>query len=99
MIRYVLQRLLLMVPTFVAFGLLGFLLVRLVPGTVVEQILGMHGFSEAGAATLRQFFGLDQPIHEQYFSWMGRLLRGDLGVSWRSGIPVAELIAGRMSIT
>jgi peptide/nickel transport system permease protein len=48
---------------------------------------------------LRAFFGLDQPIHVQYGRWLGRVLQGDLGTSWRTGLPVVEMIGSRLQVT
>ena len=77
-----------------------FLLVRLIPGTVVDQMVGTEGaYSEESMRALRSFFGLDQPIYVQYVRWLGTLLRGDLGVSWRTGLPVLQMIVSRLLVT
>src|SRR5262245_28589941 len=63
-------------------------------------MVGTEGsYSEESMRALRAFFGLDQPIHVQYITWLGALLRGDLGVSWRTGIPVTKMIFGRLEVT
>ena len=63
-----------------------FLLIRLIPGTIVDQMIGTEGLYSAEATrALRSFFGLDQPIYVQYLRWLGQILRGDLGTSWRTG--------------
>ena len=73
---------------------------RLIPGTVVDQMVGTEGaYSEESMRALRAFFGLDQPIHVQYVRWLGALLRGDLGVSWRTGLPVLQMILSRLVVT
>jgi peptide/nickel transport system permease protein len=48
---------------------------------------------------MRAYFGLDQPIHSQYLTWLGALLRGDAGYSIRTGRPVVAEIAGRLPVT
>jgi peptide/nickel transport system permease protein len=77
-----------------------FLMIRLIPGTIVEQMIGTEGtYSEQSMRALRAFFGLDQPIHVQYGRWLGRVLQGDLGTSWRTGLPVVEMIGSRLQVT
>jgi peptide/nickel transport system permease protein len=98
--RYVLIRVLSIVPTLFGVSVAVFLLIRLIPGTVVEQMIGTEGsFSEETMRALRRFFGLDVPIHLQYVRWMGGALRGDLGTSWRTGLPVAQMILERLQVT
>jgi peptide/nickel transport system permease protein len=77
-----------------------FLMLRLIPGTVVEQMIGVDAIaSPAMVAQLKAFFGLDQPWYVQYARWIGQLLQGDLGTSWRTGKPVAALIFERLPVT
>jgi peptide/nickel transport system permease protein len=98
--RYVLVRTLSILPTLVGVSMAVFLLIRLIPGTIVDQMIGMEGtYSEQSMRALRAFFGLDQPIHVQYGQWLGRALRGDLGTSWRTGLPVVEMIVSRLQVT
>jgi peptide/nickel transport system permease protein len=98
--RYVLVRTLSIVPALFGVSIAVFLLVRLIPGTVVDQMVGTEGaYSEESMRALRSFFGLDQPIYLQYARWLGALLRGDLGVSWRTGLPVLQMILSRLVVT
>jgi len=98
--RYVVVRTLSIVPALFGVSIAVFLLVRLIPGTVVDQMVGTEGaYSEESMRALRAFFGLDQPIHVQYVRWLGALLRGDLGVSWRTGLPVLQMILSRLVVT
>jgi len=77
-----------------------FLILRLVPGTVVEQMIGADAVVNAAMVTeLKRFFGLDQPWYVQYSRWVGALAHGDLGTSWRTGKPVAALILERLPVT
>ena len=97
---YVVARILSIVPALLGVSVAVFLLVRLIPGTVVDQMVGTEGaYSEESMRALRSFFGLDQPIYTQYLRWLGSLLRGDLGVSWRTGLPVFQMIASRLLVT
>jgi len=98
--RYVLVRSLSILPTLVGVSVAVFLMIRLIPGTIVEQMIGTEGtYSEQSMRALRAFFGLDQPIHVQYGRWLGRVLQGDLGTSWRTGLPVVEMIGSRLQVT
>jgi peptide/nickel transport system permease protein len=98
--RYVLVRTLSVVPALLGVSVAVFLLVRLIPGTVVDQMVGTEGsYSEESMRALRMFFGLDAPIHVQYARWLGGVLRGDLGTSWRTGLPVVQMILGRLEVT
>jgi peptide/nickel transport system permease protein len=98
--RYVLIRSLSILPTLVGVSVAVFLMIRLIPGTIVEQMIGTEGtYSEQSMRALRAFFGLDQPIHVQYGRWLGRVLQGDLGTSWRTGLPVVEMIGSRLQVT
>ncbi len=86
--------------TLVGLTILIFLMLRLIPGTVVEQMIGADAVvSPAMVAELKRFFGLDQPWYVQYGHWIGQLARGDLGTSWRTGKPVVALILERLPVT
>ena len=89
-----------MALTLLGLSVLVFLMLRLVPGTVVEQMIGADAVvSQAMVAELKRFFGLDQPWWRQYASWVGSLAHGDLGTSWRTGKPVIALIVERLPVT
>ncbi|MGY2078681.1 ABC transporter permease [Modestobacter sp. SYSU DS0657] len=75
-----------------------FALVHLVPGDPVRLALGTR-FSQESYDALQARSGLDQPLVQQYFSWAGRALTGDLGVSFRSGEPVTAQILERLPAT
>ena len=97
---YAAARILSIVPALLGVSVAVFLLIRLIPGTVVDQMVGTEGaYSEESMRALRSFFGLDQPIYVQYVRWLGTLLRGDLGVSWRTGLPVLQMIGSRLLVT
>lgn len=84
----------------VLFGVLVvvFALVQLVPGDPVRIALGTRYTPEAYEA-LRAASGLDRPIVEQFLTYVGSALTGDLGVSFRNGDPVAEILADRLPAT
>ena len=100
MTRYLAVRLYSMALTLLGLSLLVFLMLRLVPGTVVEQMIGADAIvSPAMVAELKRFFGLDQPWWQQYGRWVTALAQGDLGTSWRTGKPVVTLILERLPVT
>jgi peptide/nickel transport system permease protein len=97
---YLVERLLAMALTLLGVSLLVFAMVRLIPGTVVEQLLGQASIgSPEVVASFRRFFGLDQPLHAQYLGWLAGVARGDFGVSWLSGKPVLALFLERLPVS
>ena len=77
-----------------------FFLVRLLPGNIVDIIAGTEGqLSKAQRAAVLKEFGLDQPLPVQYLRWVGSMLQGNFGWSFRTGQPVAALIVSRLPIT
>jgi peptide/nickel transport system permease protein len=98
--RYLVVRLYSMGLSLLGLTVLVFLMLRLIPGTVVEQMIGADAVVSQGMVEqLKRFFGLDQPWYVQYSRWLGQLLQGDLGTSWRTGKPVIALIAERLPVT
>jgi peptide/nickel transport system permease protein len=79
-------------------SVLVFSLIHLVKGDPVRLALGTR-YSQESYDALRERNGLDLPLVQQYFRWAGRALTGDLGVSFRSGEPVATLIGERLGAT
>jgi peptide/nickel transport system permease protein len=96
--RYLLGRLLQLVPVLIGITIAAFLLLHLVPGDPARTLLGVHA-TDAEVATLRHEWGLDQSLPAQYVAYLGRLLRGDLGTSVYFQSPVAELIASSLPVT
>jgi peptide/nickel transport system permease protein len=100
MTRYLLHRLALLVPTLFGISLLVFGLMRLLPGDVVQVMIGAEAqLGPEQRVTLYRLVGLDAPLHVQYLRWLGDLARGDLGVSLRTAEPVAAVIAQRLPVT
>jgi len=98
--RYILRRVLQVVPVVFGLSVAVFLMLRLIPGDVVDVILGTEGVaSQERLAQLRKLFGLDRPFHEQYFEWAGSLLRGDFGRSIRTSRPILPDILARFPVT
>jgi peptide/nickel transport system permease protein len=96
--RYLLQRLLLLLPTLLGALTLVFCLIHLIPGDPVEVMLGETA-SAADKEELRRALGLDQTLFVQYASFLGGLARGSLGRSLYEEGGVAELISARLPAT
>jgi len=90
MIRYILQRLALIVPTFIGITIVAFGLVRLLGSDPVALLAGERVMSPERHAELSRQFGFDRPIWEQYFDFVLSALQGDFGVSIRTKTAVLE---------
>lgn len=98
MLRAILGRLLVALPTMLLVTLLVFSLQLLLPGDPALALAGEERDPEA-IAQIRAQHHLDRPIPVQYLIWLAGLLRGDLGTSLKTGLPVAELIAAKLPVT
>lgn len=94
----VVRRLVSMVPVLAGVSVVVFVLVHLVPGDPAQSLLGPQARPEA-VANLRTQLGLDEPLPDQYASYVGDLVTGDLGTSLTYDRPVAELVAERWAPT
>ena len=100
MSRYFAVRLLAAVPTLIGVSLLTFLFIRLIPGDAIAARLGTStALTPDQLASLRAYFGLDQPVPVQYWTWLTSLLHGEAGYSIRTGRPVLVEIAERLPAT
>ena len=103
--QYIVRRLFLMIPGVLFLTVFVFSMVRIVPGDVIEVIVGMQGGGRGGYMSedmknkVRAQLGIDKPIYIQYFVWLGQIARGDLGVSLFNKIPVVETLKKRYSVT
>lgn len=93
--RYIVKRLVFLIPIMFIISLISFLLIYLSPGDPARIFLSQGGEvpSDAAIAQLQEELGLNRPLPEQYVSWMGKVLRGDLGTSISTGRPVSHEIA------
>jgi peptide/nickel transport system permease protein len=98
MLGFVARRLLYLVPVLIAVSLLTFLIASLLPGDLAYVILGDQATPEKVAA-LRADMGLDQPIWWRYLSWLGNVLQGDFGRSFRTGQTVLQVVAERLPVS
>ncbi|MBU6351850.1 MAG: ABC transporter permease [Chloroflexi bacterium] len=105
MVRYIVKRLLLMVPTLVAISIVSFTIINLPPGDFVDRIVAQRltageAVTAQEAADLRAFYGLDRSVGEQYVVWVSNIfVRGDFGRSFRWDLPVRDLVWERMALT
>ena len=101
MYRYIIQRILLVVPTLVGAAALVFLLMRLIPGDICVTRLGSGGgtFDERAVAVCHAELGLNRPVFSQFFDFLWGLFRLDFGNSMWSGKPVSYEIAARFPIS
>ncbi len=98
MIAYILRRLLQLVPVLLGISLVVFLIMALLPGDPALAILGPYATPES-LASLRRDMGLDQPLWQRFFVWLGNLLQGDLGRSVALQRPVIDEIGERIGPT
>ncbi len=98
MLNFVVRRLLYLIPVLAAVSLLTFLIAALLPGDLAYVILGDQATPEKVAA-LRHDMGLDQPLWWRYLSWLGQVLQGDLGRSFRTGQTVLQAVAERIPVS
>jgi peptide/nickel transport system permease protein len=111
-LQYLVQRVFLLVLTFLTITVLAFSIMHLAPGDPVDLFFagglaaGAEGMQtdrldrlEQAKQELREQLGLDRPLYEQYVVWLGRTLRGDLGESLKDGRPVWDKIRERLPLT
>ena len=96
--RYLAKRLVVAIPSLLIASLIVFTLPRLIPGDVVAMMLEEKAYAK-DLEELRAKLGLNRPIYVQYFEWLGRAARGDLGESLWTRRPVLEEIGQRLPIT
>jgi peptide/nickel transport system permease protein len=102
MAQYIVKRLLAMIPTLLGVAVLIFVLLRVVPGDVVEARYLAQGSQFVSQDLMNQErakLGLDKPLWQQFTGWMGGLLRLDFGVSMWTGAPISEEIKLRFALS
>ena len=105
MIRFAIRRFLIIIPLLFLISAASFAILQAPPGdyvsTFIARVSIQQGFTMTPEeeAALRRQYGLDQPIYVQYLKWLGKILRGDLGLSSGRQSPVKELIMERLLLT
>lgn len=98
MAKYILKRVLMIIPVLIAVSVLIFFLIRILPGDVINDILGIEKTPEVRQA-LEEQFGFDKPVVVQYFMWIGNIFKGDFGTSLRTGRPILPEFWARFKVT
>ncbi len=98
MFRYALNRLIQLIPTIFGIYTLAFFLMRVLPGDTATVLIGFRENQEA-LENLRRVMKLDEPVINQYLAFLQGALRGDLGRSYLTGVPVVEMISGAITAT
>ncbi len=99
MTLFVVRRVAGAVATFLASTVLVFFITFALPGDPARAIAGHRQVPESTLSAIRARYGLDQPMWEQYFGWLGRLLRGDLGESFVARRPVNDMLGDAVPVT
>jgi peptide/nickel transport system permease protein len=98
--RYMLRRVLLMLPTLLGVAVLVFLLIRVIPGDIVElRFAEGQFFNQEQVAKERARLGMDRPLWRQFVDWMWGITRLDFGLSMWSGTPIVHEIALRLQLS
>ncbi len=95
MSKYIIKRILVMIPVFFGMTALVFFLSNMTPGSPVDAMITPE-MSVEDVEVLRHRMGLDQPVYVQYVKWLGRMLEGNLGNSYRTSNPVIKDIGERV---
>lgn len=98
MVEYIVRRVLLLIPVLFGVSIVIFLSIRLVPGDPAEALAGEFADKEY-VEEIRREYGLNKPLHVQYYIYMSRALRGDLGRSILSDLPVLQEVTDRFKNT
>jgi len=99
LIRYILKRLLLLLPILLAVSVVIFFLIRLTPSDPIGSITSGRRISDETREFLITHYNLDKPLPQQYLIWISNAVRGNLGDSFRHRQPVGSLLAARFPVT
>lgn len=99
MVKYIIRRLLWLIPILLGVITIVFIITALTPGDPVDQIVGINASEEVREAT-RESLGLNDPLIVRWANYIvGFVTRGDLGISYATGLPVAQELSGRLPVT
>lgn len=101
MTRYIFTRIVLLVPILLGITLLSFIIINILPGDVALAMMGADAgtVNQQGLETIRRDLGLDRPLHIQYLSWLGGVVRGDFGKSLALKVEILPEILRRLPVT
>lgn len=94
MLRYIIKRVLEIIPIIIVVSILSFLFIHFIPGDPARLVAGKDATLE-DVQNVREELGLNDPIWKQYISYMGNLLQGNLGTSLKTGLPVSDMFTSR----
>jgi peptide/nickel transport system permease protein len=98
--RYILRRVVTLIPILLGVSIVTFALIHLIPGDALDALIGtQYALTEEQAAAMRRYLGIDKPLHEQYWIWLTSALQGDMGFSIRTGKPVLPQILAHYPLT
>ena len=104
MLKYILRRIVTMIPTLVVISMLVFVIIQLPPGDYLESHIAElqsqgESVDEQKIQFLREEYGLDKPMVQQYLYWVAGMLQGDFGYSFEYDLPVTEVVGDRLFLT
>ena len=104
MLRYIFRRVLTMIPTLLVISLLVFVIIQLPPGDYLESHIAElqsqgETVDEQKIQFLREQYGLDKPMMQQYWHWLTGMLQGDFGYSFEYELPVTSVVGDRLFLT
>ncbi len=104
MLRYIAHRIMVMIPTLLAISVLVFVIIQLPPGDYLttminEAVASGMDVDKAKVEFLRQQYGLDKPMWEQYLIWLFGMLQGDFGYSFEYELPVSDVVGDRLYLS
>lgn len=104
MLRYLIRRLFVMVPTLIAISMLIFVIIQAPPGSYLDTYMAElqsqgENVEQSKIDFLRHEYGLDQPLYMQYLKWATGLVQGDLGYSFEHNMPVREVVGDSLWLT
>lgn len=98
--KYILRRIALLIPTLIGMSIIIFGMVRLMPGDIVDSLVGLDPtVTPEAKAELRRAYGLDDPVPIQYAKWIAGIFQGDLGRSYRTRQPITQEIVNALPVT
>ena len=97
--QFFIKRLLVTIPTLIAISIIIFAILALAPGDPLGEFASNPTITAEVRENIRKSLGLDQPVYIRYFKWFGSFIRGDMGYSFNSRSPVAELLWQRLPTT
>ena len=102
--RYIIHRFLMMIPTLLVISLICFIIIQLPPGDYLESYIAElesqgETVDQNKIQFLRQEYGLDKSMWEQYFYWVTGMVQGDFGYSFEYDLPVSDVVGDRLILT